>query len=65
MIVKITKPILGAPLNILEYSNQFEIIGAMTTTKVEGNNYGYPYINGDRKYARILIKLKSNESKNK
>lgn len=58
MTVKINNPIYGTPLAILEYPNQFEIIGAMTTTKVEGDNYGYPYINGDRKYARVLIKRK-------
>ena len=37
---------------------QFEIVAAMTTTKVDDYNFGYPYINGIKKYARILIKRK-------
>lgn len=68
MKVKIKNPIYGVPVSYLfNYNpNQFEIVGAMTTTKVEGDNYGYPYINGDRKYARILIKRKQNNAdKNK
>lgn len=58
--------VLGVPITFLDsYNpNQFEIVGAMTTTKVEGDNYGYPYINGDRKYARILIKRKQNNADN-
>ena len=52
--------IMGVPITILDKycPDQFEIVGAMTTTKVEGNNYGYPYINGVKKYARILIRHK-------
>ena len=30
----------------------------MTTTKVDEYNYGYPYVNGVKIYARILIKKK-------
>lgn len=58
--------VMGVPITFLDsYNpNQFEIVGAMTTTKVEGDNYGYPYINGDRKYARILIKRKQNNADN-
>jgi hypothetical protein len=37
---------------------QFEIIGQMVTTKVDDFNHGYPYINGNKIYARILIKNK-------
>ena len=57
---------MGVPITFLDsYNpNQFEIIGAMTTTKVEGDNYGYPYINGNKKYARILIKRKQNNADN-
>ena len=29
----------------------------MTSTKVTENNYGYPYINGQKIYARILIQV--------
>lgn len=51
---------MGVPITFLDKYNpeQFEIIGAMTTTKVEGDNYGYPYLNGKKKYARILIRKK-------
>ena len=37
---------------------QFDIVGAMTTTKVDEYNYGYPYVNGVKLYARILIRKK-------
>lgn len=49
---------MGVPISFLEKycPDQFEIIGAMTTTKVKGDNYGYPYINGKKKYARIIIR---------
>jgi transposase len=33
----------------------FHIIGKMSTTKIEDLEKGYPYINGVKKYARILI----------
>lgn len=58
--------VMGVPITFLDsYNpNQFEIVGAMTTTKVEGDNYGYPYINGEKKYARILIKRKQNNADN-
>ena len=49
---------MGVPITFLDKycPEQFEIIGAMTTTRVEGNNFGYPYINGIKKYARVLIR---------
>jgi hypothetical protein len=37
---------------------QFEILGQMATTKVDEFNHGYPYINGTKKFARIIIKNK-------
>ncbi|MBO5974749.1 MAG: adenine-specific methyltransferase EcoRI family protein [Paludibacteraceae bacterium] len=51
---------MGVPITFLDKYNpeQFEIIGAMTTTKVDEYNYGYPYVNGVKIYARILIKKK-------
>lgn len=54
---------MGVPISFLDKYNpeQFEIVGAMTTTKVEGDNYGYPYINGKKKYARIIVKQKTKE----
>jgi hypothetical protein len=51
---------IGVPISYLDKHNpnQFEIIGGMTTTKIDEYNFGYPYINGSKKYARILIKRK-------
>lgn len=51
---------MGVPITFLDKYNpeQFELIGRMTTTKIDEFNYGYPYINGNKIYARILIKNK-------
>ena len=48
---------MGVPVTFLDKHNpkQFEIIGQMATTKVDDFNYGYPYVNGKKKYARIII----------
>ena len=63
--------VMGVPITILglqysdgyihlldELSNEilYEIVGAMTTTGITEFNFGYPYINGKKVYARILIK---------
>lgn len=50
--------VIGAPITFLDKYNpdQFEIIGQMATTKVDDFNHGYPYVNGQKKYARVLIK---------
>ena len=52
--------VMGVPITFLDKYNpdQFEIIGAMTTTKVDEYNHGYPYVNGTKIYARILIRKK-------
>jgi len=52
--------IMGVPISFLEkYSpEQFEIIGQMVSTTIDKYNFGYPYINGKKIYARILIKHK-------
>ena len=52
---------MGVPITFLDKFNpsQFEIIGAMTTTKVDDLNFGYPFINGKKVYARIIIKRKN------
>lgn len=52
--------IMGVPQSFLEKHNpdQFEIIGKMSNTKVTDYNFGYPYVNGTKKYARVLIKHK-------
>jgi hypothetical protein len=49
---------MGVPISFLTKYNpdQFEIIGSMTTTKIDEFNFGYPYIKGSKIYARILIK---------
>ena len=56
--------VMGVPITFLDKYNpdQFEIIGAMTTTKVDEYNFGYPYINGAKLYARILIRKKKCQS---
>ena len=52
--------IMGVPITFLDKYNpaQFEIVGQMATTKKDEYNHGYPYINGKKIYARILIKKK-------
>ena len=49
---------MGVPVTFLDkYNpNQFEIIGSMASTTINEYSKGYPFINGERKYARILIK---------
>lgn len=51
---------IGVPITFMDKYNpeQFDLIGKMTTTTIDENNFGYPYINGQRKYARIIIKRK-------
>jgi len=51
---------MGVPVTFMDKYNpeQFEILAKMTTTTIDDFNYGYPYINGERIYARILIKNK-------
>ncbi len=54
------KGTMGVPITFLDKFNpdQFEIIGQMATTKIDEYNFGYPYVNGAKIYARILIKNK-------
>ena len=51
---------IGVPITFIDKYNpeQFEIIGQMATTKIDEFNFGYPYVNGMKIYARILIKNK-------
>ena len=51
--------VMGVPITFLDKYNpeQFQIIGQMVNTKVDNFNFGYPFINGVRKYARIIIKV--------
>ena len=50
--------VMGVPITFLDKycPEQFEIVGQMMTTKVTEFNFGYPYINGKKKFARVLIK---------
>jgi hypothetical protein len=52
--------VMGVPITFMNKYNpdQFEIIGVMSSTTIDEFNFGYPFINGERKYARILIKNK-------
>lgn len=52
--------VMGVPITFLNKYNpdQFEIIGQMATTKVDEFNHGYPYVNGKKIYARVLIRNK-------
>ena len=53
--------VMGVPLTFVDKYNpeQFEIVGQMATTKVDEFNFGYPFINGQKKYARLLIKQRA------
>ncbi|MDO5760895.1 MAG: adenine-specific methyltransferase EcoRI family protein [Bacteroidota bacterium] len=37
---------------------QFEILGVMSSTQITEYNFGYPYVNGEKIYARIIIRKK-------
>lgn len=49
---------MGVPISFLDKYNpdQFEILGYMASTQVTEYNFGYPYVDGKKKYARILIR---------
>ena len=50
--------VMGVPISFLGKYNpdQFEILGYMASTQVTEYNFGYPYVDGKKKYARILIR---------
>lgn len=54
------KGVMGVPITFMDKYNpeQFEIIGMMANTNITEYNFGYPYIGGKKKFARILIKIK-------
>ena len=56
---------MGVPISFLDKHNpeQFEILGFMASTLVTDYNFGYPYIGGKKKYARILIRHRNPERK--
>jgi hypothetical protein len=57
--------VMGVPITFLSKHNpdQFDLVGQMVTTKIDEFNHGYPYINGKKIYARILIKNKRIQTK--
>lgn len=60
MKVRIKYPIWGVPITFLDKYNpkQFEILGQMANTNITNFNFGYPFINNKKKFARLLIKKK-------
>jgi hypothetical protein len=52
--------VMGVPVSFLDKycPEQFEIIGSMASTSVDEFSKGYPFVKGERKYARILIRRK-------
>jgi len=57
--------VMGVPVSFLDKYNpeQFEIIGEMVSTQKDEYNFGYPFINKKKVYARILIKHKEIKGK--
>jgi hypothetical protein len=51
---------MGVPVTFIEKYNpdQFEILGVMASTTITEHNFGYPFINGKKVYARIIIRSK-------
>lgn len=54
------KGTMGVPITFMDKycPEQFEIIGQLANTNITEFNFGYPFIDGQKKYARILIKRK-------
>lgn len=52
------KGVMGVPITFLDKYNpdQFQIVGQMVNTHIDEYNFGYPFVNGVKKYARILIR---------
>lgn len=52
--------LMGVPITFMDKYNpdQFEIVGQMVTTKIDEFNFGYPYIDGRKIYARIILRNK-------
>ena len=49
--------IIGVPITFLDKycPEQFRVVANMASTQPSEYNFGYPYVTGDKKYARILI----------
>ncbi len=56
--------VMGVPITFLDKYNpeQFEIVGSMATTSIDEYSKGYPFVNGKRKFARILIRRKKQKA---
>lgn len=54
--------VMGVPISFMDKycPEQFEIIGNMASTQISDFNFGYPYITGKKKYARVLIRRRNN-----
>ena len=52
--------VMGVPISFLDKFNpeQFEIVGKMSSTNITDTNFGYPFVGGKIKYARVLIRKK-------
>lgn len=52
--------VMGVPITFLDKHNpgQFELLGMMANNRITNFNFGYPFIKGKRKYARVLIRRK-------
>lgn len=50
--------VMGVPISFLDKycPEQIEIVGYMASTQITEYNFGYPYVDGQKKYARILIR---------
>lgn len=55
--------VMGVPITFLDKycPDQFEIVGQMANTNITDTNFGYPFVGGKKKYARILIRNKHPE----
>ena len=55
--------VMGVPITFLNKYNpeQFEVLGIMASTQITEYNFGYPYVDGKKKYARILIRKRVQE----
>ena len=49
--------VMGVPITFLDKYNpdEFNILGQMANTNITDTNFGYPYVNGKKIYARIVI----------
>lgn len=53
--------VMGVPITFLDKlcHTQFDLVGQMANTNITDTNFGYPFVNGKKKYARVLIRKKA------